>query len=274
MSRFKEVEELYTEIMKSVPDSRVDKEEAHESVLACNAAPLDNEVVDVLGDPHSSIFLRKIPKVAQPKPNRPGTALRDADGIPISGAKFQIFLSSTRQKISPDFFRKNRKKAMKKIMSSKYHFKYNYGGYIPPRVTRNGVIEDYITSEDYDEFLGKSFCDFVPLLLYQEKRKAERLKELEEEERERMLEKEEIKLLEKLENQEKERIEAIFTPQEKNWNANVIDYIEENRDPPVDMVMFPPNRPGLQKMTVSFNLFIINLHLGTRPSTKIGRDLV
>ena len=177
--------------------------------------------------------------------------LKDADGIPISGNKFQIFMKPTKQNISADLFRKNRKKAMKKILSSKYHFKYNYGGFIPSRSKRKGgVLEDYITSDDYDDFLASTFCDFVPILIYQEKRRAEMEKQLEEEARIRKMELEETELLAKLIQDQKDHVEEVFKPILNHWNAKVLDYMEDIRDPIPDSIILPENRPGLQPILV------------------------
>lgn len=186
--------------------------------------------------------------------------LKDADGIPISGTKFQIFMKPTKQNIAVDLFRTNRKKAMKKILSSKYHFKYNYGGFIPSRSKRRGgVLEDYITSDDYDDFLASSFCDFVPILIYQEKRRAEREKQLEEEARIRQMELEETDLLAKLIQDQEDRIQEVFKPTPKYWNAKVLDYMEDIRDPIPDSIILPENRPGLQPIFVRLFLsFLIS----------------
>jgi hypothetical protein len=223
--------------------------------LACQAAPIDQEI-DAFIDPKSTLMLRKKQlKVNPVKQNDLSTELVDADGIPISGNKFQIFLSPTKQKISPDLFRKNRKKAMKKILSSKYHFKYNYGGYIPPRSKKkNGIVEDYITSDDYDDFLANTFCDFVPILLYQEKRRIEREKLREEEEIFRRKELEETDLLKKLQLDKKAYIEEVFKPLQNQWNTQVLDYMEDIRDPLLDSVILPANRPGLEPILVLYCL--------------------
>ncbi|KAJ3301785.1 Coiled-coil domain-containing protein 87 [Kappamyces sp. JEL0829] len=246
LSRFKEVEELYSEIMKAIDDSNVDKDEAVEYVLSCPAAPID-QPIEGLDSYMPRLALRKPLEKQHNEAAMLQQQMRDADGIPVAGSSFQIVLSPTKSNIPVESFRRNRRRAMKKVLSSKYHFRYNYGGYIPARSYRKGEA-NFISSDDYDDFLATSFCDFIPMLLYQSKRKAEKDKELEEEKKELQMQLEETQLVEKITMAEEERISELFQPSAENWKPGVLDYIEDNKDPNPGSYVYPENRVGLKKL--------------------------
>jgi hypothetical protein len=235
--------------MKAVDENRVDKDEAMDYVLACPAAPID-QPIEGLDSVMPGLALRKLVGQTTTLGNYK-QEMRDADGLPIAGSNFQIVLSPMKAKIPVDSFRRNRKRAMRKILSSKYHFKYNYGGYIPARSYKKGVVMNFVTADDYDDYLASTYCDFLPLLIYQKKRQEEKEKEIEEEKKELLMELEDTELVNKIAESEAERVRGLFTPEPDHWKPEVLNYMEDNRDPSSDSVFFPENRKGLKKLKVS-----------------------
>jgi hypothetical protein len=255
LSRFKEVEELYSEIMKSVDQSTADKEDGIEFVLACPAAPSD-QTIEGFNSYNGKLSLRKPlrQKSALTEQELERLKRRDADGIPIAGSNFQIVMRPIKSKIAADAFRKNRKWAMKRTQSSRYHFKYNYGGYIPARSLKRKDYLSFVSAEDYDDFLGETFSDFLPVMVYQNRRREELERALEDEKKELQMQIEDTKVVEKILEQEKNRIQELFASRPTEWNPLVLDYIEDLRDPPEGSYL-PENRKGLRPMIVRIGCY-------------------
>ncbi|KAJ3257111.1 Coiled-coil domain-containing protein 87 [Boothiomyces macroporosus] len=213
LSRFKEVEELYTEIMKSVDKNKVERDDEQEHVYACPAAPAEHKIEDYFG----------ISRTLCIRPYRPMAVKReDSAKIPTSA---NVMLRLHRRNLHADQFRRNRNLAMRKTISSKFNYKYNFGGYIPSNMYKKSKKHNVVTVDGFDEFVASVYSDFIPMLVYQDKRERERQQELEEQEKILSMNLEEERLEKQKEQERLERIEKIFNPQKNHWNAEVLDYI-------------------------------------------------
>ncbi|KAJ3274081.1 Coiled-coil domain-containing protein 87 [Terramyces sp. JEL0728] len=219
LSRFKEVEELYTEIMKSVDKNKVERDDEQELVYACPPAPIEHKMEDYFG----------ISRTLCVRPFKP--IIQKKDDVAKTPTSANIMLRINRRHLHADQFRRNRILAMKKTISSKYNFRYNFGGYIPSNMYKKSKKNTVVTVDGFDEFVASVYSDFIPMLVFQDKRELERQQELEEQEKILSMNLEEEKLEKKKEQERLERIEKIFNPQKNHWNAEVLDYIAGFTEP-------------------------------------------
>jgi hypothetical protein len=130
--------------------------------------------------------------------------------------------------ISADEFIMDRDEAMKNTQSSKYAFKYNYGGYIPADTQGKKLQKQILDFTEFEEFLSGKMCDFLPQMLFEEKksREADNKYELDNKQRLRDIEENEqrVAALKK-----KEYMDTIFHPKKKTWNPQVLDYIHNRQ---------------------------------------------
>jgi hypothetical protein len=249
LSRFKEVEELYTEIMKSVDESKIEREDGTfllildiEYVYICPAAPQDQSLNDCY-DTDPILALR----------NRRPTSLTPnltKDTLPRNRSISEVLKKPLRARVNIDLFRRNRKRAMRKTKSSKYNFKYNYGGYIPAKVLSKEAQMHHISTEDYDDHLANVFCDFIPMLIYKEKREGEKLQQIEQV---RLKDEELLRAQQEREEEgriKEEEIKMLFEPEPEKWKVSVLDYIasEESAGREMDIAYAPPKLPTFQEL--------------------------
>lgn len=246
LARFKEVEELYNEIMKSVDETKLENDDDVEVVYACPAAPADQLLSEVVSTNHTLAIRKPIKQV------KPVATSAGKNGS--RNSQYQILKKVQKSFISADAFRKNRKNAMKKIISSKYHFKYNYGGYFPADSLKKNAKAKIVNNDDYDDYLADKFCDFVPMLIFQEKRDAESSQAVEEEEEEDLMQLKEMEEKERAELARQERIKQIFTPKRDLWNPEVLDYIEETGPKLETQVILCNKESPLQKSLINCGL--------------------
>lgn len=127
--------------------------------------------------------------------------------------------------VSADEFSSDRAAAMKKIQSSKYTFRYNFGGYIPSSKVGKGLQSETFSMDDFDSFLSLKYCDFLPKVLFEEKR----LKE--DKEKENGVEKHSVlearKLIQARQDAKQSKIKKIFQYSKNTWNAEVLSYIDD-----------------------------------------------
>ncbi|KAI8903372.1 hypothetical protein EDD86DRAFT_195794 [Gorgonomyces haynaldii] len=215
LARFKEVEELYQEIMKSVDGDKLDDEDEDENATICPAANADTNFTGLF---EGHIMTR--PKKEKEEPKK-----EEKRGKPM------IILRTKHTKgLSPDDFVSNRQQAMKKIQSSKYTFRYNFGGYIPADKNGKGLASEVISMDDFDAYISQCYCDFLPRILFEEKRiREERERELQKVELEHERERQEENR--RLEEKQKE-IDEIFKHKKDKWNLGVLEYMEHLNEPP------------------------------------------
>jgi hypothetical protein len=91
-------------------------------VFVCQAAPANSTEIGLL-DNHAVSLRKPLKAKARSLSDNFTESFQPSVGKPMKLTK--------RSGVTPDYFRKHRKKAMKQIASSKYRFKYNFGGYIP-----------------------------------------------------------------------------------------------------------------------------------------------
>lgn len=98
-------------------------------------------------------------------------------------------------------------------------------GYIPATDDGHGLNAEQITMDDFDEHLGSRYCDFLPRVLFEQKRISE----------ERKRELDALNLI-KIEHEKQEQeavlatkrhIEEVFRHDKTRWNPAVLDYIDE-----------------------------------------------
>ncbi|KAI8897388.1 hypothetical protein BC833DRAFT_565844 [Globomyces pollinis-pini] len=225
LTRFKEVEELYNEIMKSVDKTKMEREEDLEYVYACPPAPADQAFEEFFAT-NRTLLLRTT------KPKKKEVTPQGDDLIQTPNTRNEIWLKTHYKKgLTADAFRRNRKGAMKKIQSSRYNFKYNFGGYIPSNVPKKKKKATFVTVEEYDDFVGDKFCNFLPLLIFQDQREKEKLQEIEDLKNSIDVDVERERIQKQLETEKAEKIKSIFTPQPGHWNPEILDYIDEMRKP-------------------------------------------
>jgi hypothetical protein len=156
--------------------------------------------------------------------------VEEGDASSVDRESSKVVKSTKRTLKNADLFRRNRKKAMNQIKSSKNGFKYNYGGYVPlsskKKKKKKKII---INSDDFDDFLVEEFCDFVPLLIFQKKREMEAKTEEEAgaEIDEEAIVQEKMKQEEERQREKDKKMETLFAADKKMWNPEVLDYLAE-----------------------------------------------
>lgn len=210
--------------MRSVDDTKVEKDNGtlvlildNEYVVACAAAPLDYSIADYFSTNKTLFLFAKNGKMRLIKNEQSETA------TPPSHA---IQMTTERKHIPPELFKKDRKLAMRKTPSSKYDFRYNFGGYIPNRAFRKNSGSNLISADDFDDYICcTSFCDFLPMVCFQEKRRLEKESNLEAILEEEQLKQQKLEKEKQLKRAREERVKRLFTKMEDYWNAEVLDYI-------------------------------------------------
>nr|KAJ3423147.1 hypothetical protein HK105_001554 [Polyrhizophydium stewartii] len=219
LARYKEVEELYDEIMKTVRGSHM---ETDEGILI----PLTDTYLGV----KSVVKPRKKKKWLAKGPTDVGSK-SDAES-PTGGRRTPTIMLTTRAQrqgaqVHADEFILDRVAAMKKTQSSKYTMRYNFGGYIPTQVAeeRRKPREEFGAS-DYSDYLRGKMCDFLSNMIFQDDDQEDT--ESESEEIASTLSAEERrKAIEEAERKRKERLERLFDFKKDMWNSEVLDYISE-----------------------------------------------
>ncbi|KAL2915676.1 hypothetical protein HK105_204861 [Polyrhizophydium stewartii] len=232
LARYKEVEELYDEIMKTVRGSHMETDEDEDLVFACPAAPLDPQIplTDTYLGVKSVVKPRKKKKWLAKGPTDVGSK-SDAES-PTGGRRTPTIMLTTRAQrqgaqVHADEFILDRVAAMKKTQSSKYTMRYNFGGYIPTQVAeeRRKPREEFGAS-DYSDYLRGKMCDFLSNMIFQDDDQEDT--ESESEEIASTLSAEERrKAIEEAERKRKERLERLFDFKKDMWNSEVLDYISE-----------------------------------------------
>ncbi|KAI8918475.1 hypothetical protein DFJ77DRAFT_508718 [Powellomyces hirtus] len=233
LTRFKEVEELYDEIMRTNKRTHLDPMSTEEEDnFTCPAAPIDAQMLNSwlwqgLADPST------LPTPAE-KPNLEHARVVSAG--PFIRLKTRDGSSSYNDPppLHPDDFIRNRSHAMARTLSSRYNgaLRYNYGGYIPGDFENKGGarVMSEPTVDDYTTFLRGRHTDFVFDLIYKEDEFAEKRRKAQEEaERIRKIEED----MKRLENERKERADQrrqMLSYERGEWNPKIMDFIAELHD--------------------------------------------
>ncbi|KAJ3208022.1 Coiled-coil domain-containing protein 87, partial [Dinochytrium kinnereticum] len=229
LSRFKEVEELYDEIMKTVNGFHLETSDESSEHIGCPSAPYDPKIS--LSAAFQGIEIPAFtPTNAQSTSPIPEED-EEHDDFSIRSPSVRLRTRDNRNNVtvSPDEFIKDRNAAMRKTLSSRYNvLKYNFGGYIPYDIDkkRKKKIEAFNTA-DYINYLRTRTCDFVmDLLVDREKDDEDMRKLLEEQEYLRSVEEENRKAME-VKIRQSERIRNLTEYKDGVWNAGILDYMEE-----------------------------------------------
>ncbi|KAJ3093133.1 Coiled-coil domain-containing protein 87 [Quaeritorhiza haematococci] len=249
LNRFKEVEELYNEIMKTIVGSHFDifDDYLDEDTSGCPAAPLDSSI------PLSPMFEGFM---VEQQPNSPnsyqamsrwdeiGAALRpnaqqQGESTRPSSPEIRLLTRENKVTVTPDDYIRNRAEAMRKTPSSRYggEFRYNFGGYLPHSDSnainkrfRKGAKSDSFGVQDYVDFLRPRTCDFVLDLLVDHEADAEALRKANEERIRLQTAEEQKKRYEKEREEKTRRRDAYMRFERGQWNPGVLEFIEEMHD--------------------------------------------
>ncbi|KAI8806093.1 hypothetical protein BJ742DRAFT_680429, partial [Cladochytrium replicatum] len=224
LSRFKEVEELYDEIMKTVVGSHLENHDP-EDALACVSAPFDPQF------PIPNVFLGlsdfiKVPTVEQGFYQTLGFIVPASAPMALAAANN---IATPTVLVSPDEFGADRKKAMSKTPSSRYGtFKYNYGGYIPYDFeTRRRIRRQLFCVSDYVEYLRTRTSDFIVQMLVDEIEEAEEAKRKADEVARKRAEAEERGRVETERAERTGRKDEMLKYRKGLWNTKILEYLEE-----------------------------------------------
>ncbi|KAJ3165729.1 Coiled-coil domain-containing protein 87 [Geranomyces variabilis] len=233
LARFKEVEELYGEIMRTNKRVHLDPMETEEEEsFACPAAPVDTQMQN------SWLWQGLADPATLPAPTE--KALAETPRVISAGPFIRLRTRDAHSAydetppLHPDDFIRNRSHAMARTLSSRYNgaLRYNYGGYIPGDVDTKGTarIMSEPTVEDYTTFLRGRHTDFVFDLIYHEDELAEkRRKQQEEAERVRKIE-EDMKRLEQERKERADQRRQMLSYERGEWNPKIMDFIAELHD--------------------------------------------
>ncbi|KAJ3407268.1 Coiled-coil domain-containing protein 87 [Chytridiales sp. JEL 0842] len=228
LSRFKEVEELYDEIMKTVVGGHLDAEDDTSNSQSCPAAPYDPKIP--LSNAFQGISGNIITKSTPDEYDADSEAKKlQAKRVSTPEVRLNTRARSAGVTVSPDEFSTNRAAAMRKTPSSRYNlFKYNFGGYIPYDIDQeNKKKKEVFGSDDYLDYLRSRSCDFVMDLLVdreEDQRAMQRALEMQKE----IENAEEIKRRKQEEREARQAHIAKLTTFERGlWNAGTLQYISE-----------------------------------------------
>ncbi|KAI9203632.1 uncharacterized protein BJ171DRAFT_137851 [Polychytrium aggregatum] len=261
LTQYKEVEELYDEIMKTVVGSSYwEGEEAEQdSGIITPAAPFDNALTmsyayQGLAPPpptsHQDIEAEQISRATNISERREHFGSEIALGpLPNQKPKYDDTVRANINgefdtpevrmnprlrdvMVQPDDFINDRMLAMKKTPSSKYGvFKYNYGGYIPFDFEQRRQMHNVpFGPDDYLGWLRSRACDFVADLLIDDLDDEEKFKREMEEQRRLQKIKEETERVEKFKLEKVERRKRLLHFEKGMWNPGIIEYMEEIRE--------------------------------------------
>ncbi|KAJ3151892.1 Coiled-coil domain-containing protein 87 [Geranomyces michiganensis] len=248
LTRFKEVEELYGEIMRTNKRVHLDPMETEEEdSFACPAAPIDPQMLNSwlwqgLADPSTLPVSTEKALVEAPRVISAGPFIR------LRTRDAHSAYEET-PPLHPDDFIRNRSHAMARTLSSRYNgaLRYNYGGYIPGDVDTKGTarIMTEPTVEDYTTFLRGRHTDFVFDLIYHEDELAEKRRKAQEEaDRVRKIE-EDMKRLEQERKERAEQRRQMLSYERGEWNPKIMDFIAELHDASI----MPATTPAADEVT-------------------------
>jgi hypothetical protein len=186
-------------------------------IFACPAAPPDHPLKDLFFT-NIALSLRRSKRSAVSRKSEAKTeSVRESSVAEVKSIKLV-----PRLKIPAMMFKRNRKKAMKKVQSSKYGYKYNFGGYIPGIHYRKKEMEKIVNIQNYAEYLEDSYTDFLAMLILGED--SNKFNPQSHDEAESIPDKSKLAEAE-LKREKSQRYKRIFQPNKNYWNAEVLDYI-------------------------------------------------
>ncbi|KAI9000009.1 hypothetical protein BC832DRAFT_155719 [Gaertneriomyces semiglobifer] len=236
LTQYKEVSDIYAEIMEVVPAASVAFQDLEDDPFRCPTAPLDHSAATSQFD-YAWRGL-KDPVLTRPFLSLPDTAgeyRNQFDEYREQRGKSQIRMrtrdgteQAPKRPLTAEAYIADRTKAMRRTLSSRYGtlLKHNYGGYIPPLKSKT-VVPPVITFRNYLQFLDSLQTDFVFTLLYEEDAEMEARKRRQEELEERLKSEEEERQKEEAARLKEERRQAMTRYERGMWNKGVLDYMGE-----------------------------------------------
>ncbi|TPX34801.1 hypothetical protein SmJEL517_g02642 [Synchytrium microbalum] len=251
LARYKEVEELYDEVMKTLTGRNWQTDVAKEEDSgSCPAAPFEP------GMPMSYAFQGlAIPKrqimAAAAAANGTSATTADAPSSPQSGRphsggpeiRLRTMLA-TGPSVTPSEYLRNRKSAMAKTPSSRAatHTKFNFGGYVPADVADElrhpSDDANQVSIVDYIDYLKTRACDFILEIMVDADEDEEAYRRFVEEQdklRKEEREQEQVVKQQKAHAARYERRRQMTSYSDGNWNPLIMEYFEElknNEVPP------------------------------------------
>ncbi|KAI9334500.1 hypothetical protein DFJ73DRAFT_852920 [Zopfochytrium polystomum] len=231
LSRHKEVEELYDEIMKTIVGNHLDTDDSEAEIQNCPAAPYDPKIP--LSNAYLGIVVSAFPTRASPPPPDPSEDFETPrmGGTPTS--TYPEIRMTTRSNgtvtVAPDEFIADRAAAMRKTPSSRYGAsRYNFGGYVPFDMERKKKKRvEVFHHDDYLHYLRTRTCDFILDLLVDSEEDARAMKKAMEEEEGRKTAEEARLRAEKEREAKLERRRRLTEYQMGVWNAGTLEFMEE-----------------------------------------------
>ncbi|KAJ3135022.1 hypothetical protein HK101_004285, partial [Irineochytrium annulatum] len=172
LTSFKEVEELYEEIMKTVNGSHLETDEDIMEGLGCPAAPYDPKIP--LSASFQGIIIPTFSRPTTTDEEETAELLAQQAAAAAATGRFTPSIrlntrghSAGAASVTADDFTLDRQAAMRRTISSRYNvLRYNYGGYIPYDIDRKQKKRrEVFCTEDYVGYLRTRTCDFVMDLL-------------------------------------------------------------------------------------------------------------
>ncbi|KAJ3027325.1 UNVERIFIED_CONTAM: Coiled-coil domain-containing protein 87 [Siphonaria sp. JEL0065] len=225
LSRYKEIEELYCEITKTLASNHLETDDVVIDNTGCPSAPYDPKIP--LTNAFKGILLsyskpKPVVKEESPEVSETETAAFSTPQIRLTTRKYAT------SNVDADEFSKDRKAAMKKIVSSRYNtFKYNYGGYTPYKAEKKKKKEVVFTTDDYLDYIRTRTCDFILDLLIDSEEEAKAYQRAMEEEANRKMEEGIRARIQKEEDDKLERRRRRTLYNRGKWNVGALTHMRE-----------------------------------------------
>ncbi|KAI9327045.1 hypothetical protein BDR26DRAFT_876127 [Obelidium mucronatum] len=225
LSRYKEIEELYSEITKTLSSNHLETDDVAIDNTGCPSAPYDPKIP--LSNAFKGILLsyskpKPVVVESSPEPSETETAPFSTPQIRLTTRKYAT------SNVDADEFSKDRKAAMKKIVSSRYNtFKYNYGGYTPYKAEKKKKKEEIFNHEDYLDYIRTRTCDFILDLLIDSEEEARAYQRAMEEEANRKMEESIRAKIQKEEDDRNERRRRRTLYNRGKWNVGALTHMRE-----------------------------------------------
>ncbi|KAJ3109735.1 Coiled-coil domain-containing protein 87 [Physocladia obscura] len=230
LSRYKEIEELYSEITRSLTSDHLETDESLQDQAGCPAAPYDAKMP--LSNAYKGIitaFTKRTQTQQQQQQQQQESEESETDTRAFATPQIRLTTRKyTESGINADEFSRDRTAAMRKLVSSRYNtFKYNYGGYTPYKERKKKKKVVIFHAEDYLDYIRTRVCDFILDLLIDSEEEARSYQRALEEEANRKIEEEmqRKKQMEEDERKERKRRRTLYS--RGKWNVGALTYMRE-----------------------------------------------
>ncbi|KAJ3223075.1 Coiled-coil domain-containing protein 87 [Clydaea vesicula] len=254
LRHYKEIEELYEEIMKTIHENFLNAQEENDELVICPTAPNDLEIMSnaflgytTYADPKTGMLI----PLAGDASEKPSMQSKAAGGALMPSVRL-ITRVKGHINIPPEDFIKNRKEAMRRITTSRYHgtLKYNLGGYMPKNVVeKNSSLanREEFHIQNYIEFLRVHKTDFVLDILVDEEAEEKQRKKDELRKLKILHEEEEKQRYETAKLEKRKKREELLMYEHGFWNPGLLEVYTEFHDRDVEFGFVKPSEAYLVK---------------------------